>query len=89
MGTDTSNIEQAAIHLNTGRERVLATLLRIPEIILEAEHSVETFYPDPALYDKAEELYLAILTAIEGAARWLKQHPFGDLPHLSLIMSND
>ena len=64
---------------------MLATLLRIPDIILQAEHSVETFYPDPALYDKAEELYLAILGAIEGAVEWLKQHPLGDL-WLSLLL---
>jgi len=57
----------------------MTTILKIPDIILQAEHLVETFYPDPALYDKAEALYLAILDAIEGAAEWLKQHPLGNL----------
>ena len=68
---------------------MLATLLRIPAIIIQAEHSVETFYPDPALYDKAEELYLAVLGAIEGAAEWLKQHPAGNLQLLLLLISCD
>jgi hypothetical protein len=67
----------------------MATILRIPDIIMQAEHSVETFYPDPALYEKAEELYLAILGAIEGAAGWLKQHPVGNLPLQLLLRSND
>ncbi|KAI1630225.1 hypothetical protein EDD37DRAFT_645943 [Exophiala viscosa] len=70
-------IFEAASNINKGREKVLDTLLQIPRIIVQAEHSVETFYPDPALYEKAEELYLAILGAIEGAAEWLKQHPVG------------
>jgi ABC-type nitrate/sulfonate/bicarbonate transport system substrate-binding protein len=56
---------------------------------MEAEHSVETFYPDPALYEKAEELYLAILRAIEGAAEWLKQHPVGKLRSLLLLTFYD
>lgn len=56
---------------------MLATFFRIPKLILQAEHAVETFYPDPALYDLAEQLYLAILRAIEGAVEWLKQHPVG------------
>ena len=54
-------------------------LLRIPDIILQAEHSVEMFYHDPALYDKAEELYLAMLGAIEGAVEWLKEYPLRKL----------
>ena len=58
---------------------MLAILLRIPDIILQAEYSVDTFYPDLALYDKAEELYLAILGAIEGAVEWLKEHPLRKL----------
>lgn len=66
---------------------MLDTLLRIPDIIMQAEHSVETFYPDPALYEKAEELYLAILNAIEGAAEWLKQYPVGNLRFLLLLIS--
>lgn len=62
----------------------MATLLRIPDIIIQAEHAVETFYPDPALYDKAEQLYLAILGAIEAVAEWLKQHPVGkQLSHIT------
>ncbi|KAK5055419.1 hypothetical protein LTR84_013169 [Exophiala bonariae] len=68
---------KAASQISKGREQVLATLLRIPEIIVEAEHAVETFYPDPTLYDKAQELYLAILGAIQGATEWLQQHPVG------------
>lgn len=58
---------------------MLAILLRIPDIILQAEHSVEAFYPDPALHDKAEELYLAILGAIDGAVEWLKEYPLREL----------
>ncbi|KAJ9616703.1 hypothetical protein H2200_000422 [Cladophialophora chaetospira] len=67
----------AASQIAKGREKVLDTILRIPDLILQAEHSLETFYPDPTLYDKAEELYLAILRAIEAAAAWLTQHPLG------------
>lgn len=68
---------------------MVATILRIPDIIMQAEHSVETFYPDPALYEKAEDLYLAILRAIEGAVGWLKQHPLGNLPLQVLLVSYD
>jgi hypothetical protein len=80
--------KQAAVNISTKREKVLAILLRIPDVIIEAEHSVETFYPDPALYDKAEELYLAILGAIEGAVEWLKEYPLRELqmcPSLCLL----
>lgn len=63
---------------------MMATLLRIPDIIIQAEHAVETFYPDPALYDKAEQLYLAILEAIEAVTGWLEQHPVGKrLSHIT------
>jgi len=80
--------KQAAVNISIKRDKVLAILLRIPDIILQAELSVETFYPDPALHDKAEELYLAILGAIEGAVEWLKEIPLRKLqmcPSLRLL----
>jgi hypothetical protein len=65
------------VHLEKGREEVLSTLLRIPEIILQAEHRLENFRHDPALYDRAEELYVKVLIALESIVDWLKQNPFG------------
>jgi hypothetical protein len=57
----------------------MGTLLRIPGIINQAEHSVEMYHKDLLLNDKAEELYIAILAAFEGAIEWLQQHPIGRL----------
>jgi len=53
---------------------VLKTLSRIPNVIAQAEHCVETF-PDRELYDRAAEVYVEALKAIEEITRWLKQHP--------------
>lgn len=64
-------------------------LLRIPDVIIQAERSVETFSPDPILSEKAEQLYLAILGAIEWAAKWLTQHPLGELALLLLVKVSD
>ena len=50
-------------------------LLRIPNVIAQAERCVESFPADPVLYEKAADLYLAILAAIEGTTRWLTRHP--------------
>lgn len=36
---------------------------------------METFPSDQALYDKAAEVYIAALNAIEAITRWLKQSP--------------
>lgn len=65
------------MQLKTAREEIMSSLLRVPEIILEAEHKLETFNDDHALHDKVEELYVAILNALEAAVDWLKQNPFG------------
>lgn len=65
------------------------TLLRIPDVIIEAEHLVDTFPPDATLSEKAERLYLAILGAIEGAAKWLNQRPLGDILLLLLVKASD
>jgi hypothetical protein len=54
---------------------VLKTLLRIPNVIAQAGHCVETFPSDPALDDRAAELFLAALTAIEGTTKWLMKNP--------------
>ena len=67
---------------------MLETLLRIPNVIVQAEHSVEIFPSDLVLHDRAAELYLAVLTAVEGTTRWLLQNPackseLSDLPVLS------
>ncbi|MCJ1385307.1 hypothetical protein MMC17_008429 [Xylographa soralifera] len=68
-------INIAASQIGERRDKVLKTLLRIPKVIAQAEHSVETFPSDPVLYDRAAELYFAVLTAIEGTTRWLLQNP--------------
>jgi hypothetical protein len=73
------------VHLERGREEVLSTLLRIPEIILQAEHRLENFRNDPALYDRAEELYVKVLFALESIVDWLKQKPLGVSSFLTLI----
>ena len=65
--------DQAAARISERRDAVLKTLLRIPPIIIQAEHCVETFPSDPALYDGAAELYLAVLTTVEGITKWLMQ----------------
>ena len=63
----------------------MSTLLRIPDIILEAEHKLEIFDNDLALSDKAEELNVAILKALESAVASLKKNPFGELLLLSSV----
>ena len=52
---------------------MLKALLRIPNVMLQAERCLETFPPDDVLCDKVEALYLAALTAIEGTTKWLKK----------------
>ena len=52
----------------------MKTLLRIPNVIAQAEQCVETFPSDPILYDKAAGLYLAVLSAVEGIVRWLMRN---------------
>ncbi|KAL9115249.1 MAG: hypothetical protein Q9227_001043 [Pyrenula ochraceoflavens] len=68
------NAEAAAARISEKREKVLKTLLRIPDVIFQAERNLENFPLDPLLHDKAAELYLASLTAIEGITRWLLRH---------------
>lgn len=67
------------MHLSNAREEIIETLVHIPNIIIEAEYAVETFPQDPALDDKAEKLYLAVLTALQGAVEWFAKNPIGEL----------
>ncbi|KPI41078.1 uncharacterized protein AB675_8144 [Cyphellophora attinorum] len=79
-GTYTSMIcggLKSAMHLSNAREEVLRTIEDMPEIILQAEHAVETFPPDLSLDDKADELYLSIFTALQGAVEWFAKNPIG------------
>jgi hypothetical protein len=65
------------MHLSNAREEVLRTIEDMPEIILQAEHAVETFPPDLSLDDKVDELYLSIFTALQGAVEWFAKNPIG------------
>ena len=47
-------------------DEMLDLLLRIPEIIVEAEHRSEKLQADQELYDRAERLYVAVLTTANG-----------------------
>lgn len=53
------------------RKKVLETLSALPGT-LEAHHSyLELYRQDEGLLGKAEELYIAILTGVEGMIEWL------------------
>jgi hypothetical protein len=66
------------MHLSNAREEVLQSIEDMPDIILQAEHAVETFPPDLSLDDKADELYLSIFTALQGAVEWFQRNPVGE-----------
>jgi hypothetical protein len=65
------------VHVKEARDKVLSTILKIPDYILQAEHTVETFEGDLALSDKIVDLNVAILGALEAAVTWLNQNPIG------------
>ena len=52
----------------------MQALLRIPQVIDHAESCVENFPLDSMLYTRAQTLYMASLTAIEGTTRWLARN---------------
>lgn len=58
----------------------MEALLRIPRVVTHAEAyaEVEKSQPDEVLYDRVIKVYVAALTAIEGTARWLVQHPMSE-----------
>jgi hypothetical protein len=66
--------DQAAAQLGERRDKVLKTLSRIPSVIAQAEHCVQTF-PDQELYDRVVDVYVEALKTIEEITKWLKQHP--------------
>lgn len=49
---------------------------------MQAEQCRENFPSDAVLYEKAEDLYVAALGAIEGTVKWLKQNVTGQLSRL-------
>lgn len=63
--------------MNEKREYILGFLVRIPDVIIHTEDTCANFGPDPILYAKAEKVYIAALTAIEGTVKWLSKKATG------------
>lgn len=74
-----TDLYQAFGKISEKREVILKALVRIPDIITQTEDTCENFGPDPALYAKAEKVYIAALAAIEGTIKWLNKKVTGQL----------
>ncbi|KAI9680201.1 MAG: hypothetical protein M1829_001438 [Trizodia sp. TS-e1964] len=62
---------EVAKRMSDKRKEILDALEGIPLTIQTAEHCCEDFPEDEPLHDATTDLYLAILTAIEGMMKWL------------------
>ena len=67
------------------RKKILETLILVPGTDKMRDNYVEIYSNDEKLFDIAEELYIAILTGIEGIIGWLDHSTYSKERHVSPI----
>lgn len=55
----------------------MKSMVRIPEVITQAEEFCNNFGPDKVLQAKAENVYVAALAAMEDNIKWLSKKTYG------------
>ncbi|KAF4807596.1 hypothetical protein CGCSCA5_v013198 [Colletotrichum siamense] len=66
----------AAKRSNEIRQKILACLESLPQIVGQLDAYVEIYAEDESIWDAAEDLYLGILEGVEGMLQWIDKSAF-------------
>jgi hypothetical protein len=65
--------------MNKIREKIMKTLRALSETVGASENYLRIYQQDEKFLDRAEELYIAVLAAVEGMIAWLDHSTYSKL----------